>query len=156
KIQWLVGSMIVYQPVLSLQVSLEQIEELAYRLDRLADQVRDQHHPRAEVAEVPVERRVVERERALEAEPDRPGRLGLAHFEESQMEHVGNEERLGQPAEEDLHPGLHELPLGPGTRTMKLQEAVHVWCERRRSGDGDPVLTDLAAEPSLFPPDLMA
>src|SRR5439155_17149508 len=112
--------------------------------------------PRAEVAEVPVERRVVERERALEAEPDRPGRLGLAHFEESQMEHVGNEERLGQPAEEDLHPGLHELPLGPGTRTMKLQEAVHVWCERRRSGDGDPVLTDLAAEPSLFPPDLMA
>src|SRR6185369_7931075 len=102
-----------------------------------------------------VERGVVERERSFEEETDRAGELLLLHLEEREVEHVFRQERLPQPAEEDLHAGLHELPLRTLAGAVELHEAVEVRLERLLRRLDDRVRAELRLEPPRLPLDLV-
>src|SRR6266511_5179013 len=61
------------EPVLVVEVTLPPVEPPRSDLDGPADEVGHEHHPWAQSAELPVERGVVERERASEGEGDGAG-----------------------------------------------------------------------------------
>ena len=84
-----------------------------------------------------------------------PGGLHAGHLDERQPEDPSRAERLAEPAEEDLHPRLHEHALGPLAHPMELDEAVEERDQRVRGRGHDRERAGLRLELAGLPLDLV-
>ena len=65
-------------------------------------------------------------------------------------------ERVAEPAEEDLHPRLHEDAFRPLARAVQLDEAIEEGLERLRGGQADVPGPDLGLQATRLALDLVA
>jgi hypothetical protein len=80
----------------------------------------------------------------------------LRRLDERQAEDPSREERLAEPAEEDLHPRLHEDALRALARAVQLDEAIEEGLERLRGGQADVPGADLGLQTTRLALDLVA
>src|SRR5438552_12442902 len=83
--------------------------------------------------QLPTERGVIEVKGAAVAETDRPGLEGVTDLYEREVEGSRRQERLSEPAEEDLHPWLHEHALGPSLIRCSSTNRSSSVCSEPRS-----------------------
>src|SRR4029453_15163261 len=80
----------------------------------------------------------------------------LRRLDERKAEDPSREKRVAEPAEEDLHPRLHEDTLRALARAMQLDEAIEEGFERLRGGQADVPGADLGLQATSLAPDLVA